>query len=42
MALSRALGKVMWTGDNNCTEALLTGMNAAAAQVIVFAPSVAT
>lgn len=31
----------MRTGDDNGAEALLTGMNAAAAQVIVFAPSVA-
>ena len=31
----------MRTGDDNGTEALLAGMNAAATQVIVFAPTVA-
>lgn len=31
----------MRTGKDNSAEALLTGMNAAAAQVIVFAPTVA-
>ena len=37
LALSRALGKVMRTGDDNGAEALLARMNAAATQVIVFA-----
>jgi len=41
LAFSRALGKVMRTGNDNGAEALLAWMNAAAAQVIVFAPSVA-
>jgi len=37
---SAAFGNVAWTSDDFSPETLLAGMDAAAAQIIVFAPSV--
>lgn len=37
---SAAFGNVAWTSDDFSPETLLAGMDAAAAQIIVFAPPV--